>query len=72
MLIIDLRKQLHFGLWLTKLYFLVREIKNEHFLDKIKEMDVVVQEELAKDIQQIKENGTNIVAFQDVAESTIE
>ena len=35
-------------------------------------MDVVVQEELAKDIQQIKENGTNIVAFQDVAESTIE
>ena len=41
-------------------------------MDKIKEMDVVVQEVLVKDIQQITENGANILAFQDVAECTIE
>ena len=35
-------------------------------------MDLVVQEVLAKDIQQLTENGANIVAFQDVAECTIE
>ena len=51
-------------LWVVK--------KKEHFMDKIKEMDVVVQEVLVKDIQQITENGANILAFQDVAECTIE
>lgn len=35
-------------------------------------MDVVVREVLEEDIRFITENADNIVAFQDVAESTIE
>ena len=46
--------------------------RKEHFINKIKEMNVDVQELLGKHNQEITENADNVDAFQDLAECTKE
>ena len=52
---------------------LIKRKNKEYFLEEIKQMHVVVREVLEEDIRFITDNeDCNIVAFKDVAESTIE
>ena len=46
--------------------------EKELFIARITEMDVHVQESLIKYIKNITENADNVVAFQNLAECTIE